>query len=506
MNQLKATLFTASFGCTLTIFDTSLVGVITPSLALDLGADFSQMTWVQSSFLLSFASLLMASGALSDRFGRRRMYLFGLHLFGFSALACSFAPTMNVLIIARVVQGAGAAFLLAPALAIIGHTFREPAESVKAWTMWGSLMGITMVIAPLISGFAGDFLGWRWAFLSLVAISGALIITVPRVIDESREHNTGPFDWSGAFIFCFTMLAWTWALISGSQHGWGNQQPLAASVLGCLSFGLLIKLEHGKELPMLDLHLFRSARFVGAVIAMLGYAGTAQVMIALLPLYLQQGMGVSFFGIGIALLPFSLSMFLSPSLARRLSGRWDSSCLLTVGLLLISAGNFWLSFTATSGSFNWSCVGMAILGIGGGLINGETQKAILGSMHQSKQGMGSGISTTARFLGLLIGFTGLSSVLALGIKDRLREVLCAEKSMECPQLQDTFQRVLAGQNNEILPQMQLSASSVYSEGFGDLFLFAACVALLSAFICVVLNALNIARSTEVLAEKCADIG
>ncbi|SFM26783.1 MFS transporter [Marinobacter zhejiangensis] len=488
MNNRPLVLLTASLGCALTIFDTNLVGVVMPSLAADLGADFAQTTWLQSSFLLSFASLLMASGALSDRFGRRRIFLIGLYLFGLSALACSAAPSMGVLIAARAVQGVGAAFLLAPALAIIGHTFRNPEESVKAWATWGSLMGLTMVMAPLISSFVGDLLGWRWAFLSVVAISGALLVAVPKVIAESRGEHGGAFDWSGAAVFCLTMLAWTWALISGSQNGWGHLQTVAAATVGCLGIAVYVRVELGKERPMLDLNLFRSSRFVGAVIAMLGYAGTAQVMAALLPLYLQKGMGISFLWTGIALLPFSVAMFLLPSLARRLSGRWDSSWLLGAGLLVIGAGNVWLSFAATSGNFAWSCIGMAILGMGGGLINGETQKAILGSLPLAKQGMGSGISTTARFFGLLVGFTGLSTVMAVGIKSRLQESVCASSPVECLALNEAFQRVFAGQGGEVVAQVPVSAASVYLQGFGDLFLFAGVTAMVAAVLCVGLSA------------------
>jgi MFS family permease len=483
----QAVLFTASFACALTIFDTNLIGVVLPSLVADLGAGFAQMTWIQSSFLLSFASLLMASGALSDRFGRRRMLLLGLSLFGGSALVCSVAPVTALLVVARATQGAGAAFLLVPALATIGHSYRAPRESVKAWTTWGSVMGFTMVTAPLVSSLVGDQIGWRWAFLRMVLISGALVIAVPKVIKKDRGERAGPFDWSGALTFSLAMSAWTWALISGSQSGWGHPLTMLSAATGCLGTVVFLRIENGKERPMLDLSLFRSGRFVAAVIAMLGYAGTAQVMAALLPLYLQNGLGVSFLWVGIAVLPFSIAMFLLPSVSRRLSGRWGTARLLRSGLLVISAGNLWLWFAATSGSFIASCVGMAILGAGGGLINGETQKAILGSIPRAKQGMGSGISTTARFMGLLMGFTGLSSVLALGIKARLRQQLCDERLTECPVLLGEFQRVLTGQYIEVMDPPGAPELSVYLQGFGDVFLVAAIIAFSSVLVFIALD-------------------
>ncbi|WP_188093659.1 MFS transporter [Marinobacter salinexigens] len=495
MRDRQLVLITASLGCALTIFDTNLVGVILPSLVNDLGADYAQMTWVQSSFLLSFASLLMAAGALSDRFGRRRVFVYGLYLFGLSALACSLAPAMSVLIAARAVQGVGAAFLLAPALAIIGHTFRDPEDSIKAWAMWGSLMGLTMVTAPLISSLAGDLFGWRSAFLSMVVICGALVVVVPKVIQETRGDIKGSFDWVGAFAFCLTMFAWTWTLISGSENGWVDPQTLMVAVFGCIATVAFVRVESGKERPMLDLNLFRSGRFVGAIIAMLGYAGTAQVMAALLPLYLQRGMGVSFLWTGLALLPFSVAMFLLPSLARRLSGRLDSAWLLGSGLLVIGAGNFWLSLAASMGNPVWSFIGMGILGVGGGLINGETQKAILGSLPVARQGMGSGISTTARFFGVLVGFTGLSTVMAVGVRRQLQESSCGPGTFDCTQLDEVFQSVITGQGSEITAQMSVSPVTVYLNGFADLFLCAGAIAVAAALLCVGLSSRE--RSTSV---------
>jgi predicted MFS family arabinose efflux permease len=348
-------------------------------------------------------------------------------------------------------------------------------------------MGFTMVTAPLVSSLVGDLLGWRWAFLSMVLISGALIIAVPKVIRMDRREDSGPFDWSGALTFCLAMFAWTWALISGSQSGWGHPLTILSAASGCLGTVVFLWIENGKEKPMLDLNLFRSGRFVGSVIAMLGYAGTAQVMAALLPLYLQNGLGVSFLWVGVAILPFSIAMFLLPSVSRRLSGHWGSARLLRSGLLVISVGNLGLWFAATTGSFIASCAGMAILGAGGGLINGETQKAILGSIPIAKQGMGSGISTTARFMGLLMGFTGLSSVLAFGIKARLRQQLCDARLTECPLLQGEFQRVLTGQNTEVMARPGSPEITVYLQGFGDVFLMAAIIAFLSVLAFIALG-------------------
>ncbi|MET4162910.1 EmrB/QacA subfamily drug resistance transporter [Marinobacterium sp. MBR-111] len=488
MNRRSLLLVTSS-ACALTIFDTNLVGVILPSLVAGLGGDYAQMAWVQSSFLLSFASLLMASGALSDRYGRRRMLTIGLCVFAFSALACSLAPTMVFLVSARVLQGVGAALLLAPALSIIGHAFREQHEAVQAWTTWGRLMGLTMVIAPLLSSSVGYLLGWRWAF-GILAFAGAiLVLAVPRVVHANRSDRVGAFDWCGALVFSLTLLAWTWGLINGPDVGWMSQWVVLAVLIGLAGLCVFITIELYQRKPMLELRLFRLPRFLAAVFAMFAYAASAQVMAALLPLYLQRGLDISFLWLGCALLPFSLGMFFAPSLTRRIAGRWDSLHLLAVGLAVIALGNTGLFMAARSGGVPEFLFSMAVLGAGGGFINGETQKAILGALPPEQTGMGAGISTTARFFGMLVGYAGLSAIMAQGVMTRLQMQVCGAEGANCQRLRQSFESILTGQYSDFLSGDQASArlaDAVYRAGFSDLFAWAALIAVLAAGMCVML--------------------
>lgn len=485
----QALLLITSSACALTIFDTNLVGVILPSLVAGLDGDYSQMTWVQSSFLLSFASLLMVSGALSDRYGRRRMLNIGLYIFAGAVLACSLAPAMDFLIAARMVQGVGAALLLAPALSIIGHSFREQREAVAAWALWGRLMGLTMVVSPLLSSAVGYLFGWRWAFGVLAFVCAILILTVPKVIKESRAGPVGQFDWLGALLFCLTLLAWTWGLINGPEAGWMSRPVVLSALVGMIGLSVFIRIELCQRRPMLDLRLFKLPRFLAAVVAMLAYAASAQVMAALLPLYLQRGLDISFLWIGCALLPFSLGMFLGPSLTRHFASRWDSLHLLAAGLAIIALGNTGLFRAAQTGGLAECLVSMAILGAGGGLINGETQKAILGALPKEQAGMGAGISTTARFFGMLVGYAGLSSIMAIGIKTRLQTQLCAAESQHCSFLQELLDQALTGPGNGPLlgPSYGDLAQKAYHGGFSDLFLCAAVIAALAAVVCISLN-------------------
>ncbi len=188
----RSVLLTASAACALTIFDTNLLGVITPMLVADLNIGFAQMAWILSSFLLSFASLLLVAGALADHYGRKQILLLVLSIYGGSALACSLASGIELLIVARILQGTGAAFLLAPALAIIGQTFREPEDAIKAWAVWGSLVELAMVTAPLLSSLAGGWLGYKSGFIVLFDMAAAIaLMAAATVLLLMRRREDG---------------------------------------------------------------------------------------------------------------------------------------------------------------------------------------------------------------------------------------------------------------------------------------------------------------------------
>lgn len=478
----RAVLLTASAACALTIFDTNLLGVITPMLVADLNIGFAQMAWVLSGFLLSFASLLLVAGALADHYGRKQILLLGLSIYGGSALACSLASGIELLIVARILQGVGAAFLLAPALAIIGQTFRAPEEAVKAWAVWGSLMGLTMVTAPLLSSLIGGWLGWRWALGMMAPTCALLIWRVVHVIDESGTPDARAFDGWGAVLFSLTMLAGSWSLIRGPELGWHNPVVLWPLLTGALLFGAFILRELRVTSPMLQLRLFGSPAFIGAVTAMLGYAAAAQVMAAFLPLYLQQGLGVSLLWTGVALLPFALAMLIFPLIGRRLSVWLQSWQLLGVGLIVIALGNLGLAEAVQADSATRFFISMACLGAGGGLINGETQKAILGTVSAGQVGMASGISTTARFLAMLMGYAGLSSVMLSGVRAELQAHLCPESG--CWLAPELVTAVATGGPMPDGPVGSLLTPDIvqlgYQSGFSTLFDVAAAIALIAA--------------------------
>jgi EmrB/QacA subfamily drug resistance transporter len=503
-------LLVGSMGCAMTVLDANITAVVLPTIARDLGASFADVEWVISAYILCFASLLLPAGSIADRFGRRKVFLIGITLFGLASLLCGAAPSVSILSLSRAAQGFGAAFLLAPALATIGHAFDDETARAKAWAVWGGIMGLTMVLAPILGGVIAFALGWRWAFYINVPICILLEIAVART-PESRDTNANKLDPWGILLFAGTMLGLTWGLIQGQARGWLSTQSLEGFIGGVSAFILFLFAETRRARPMLDLALFRLRRFVGAVLAMFAYAASAQVMAQLLPLYLQNGLGQPPLATGFAMLPFALAMLIFPQIGRRLSHSLASWQILVLGLSVVCVGNLVLAWATAEFYRPLVIFGMLILGSGGGLLNGETQKAIMSAVPRDRAGMASGISTTARFSGILLGFAVLNAILAMRGRAVLTSQVCLVLKNHCSDAHGLADMVIAGVIPRAIiqfdPKHQALAADIahhgYALGFTSSLLAAAAIGGLSAAFVAVLMRSNI-DITSTRVESTAD--
>jgi EmrB/QacA subfamily drug resistance transporter len=485
VNPLSVLLI-ASTGCTITVLDTNIVAIVLPTIARDLGASFADVEWVISTYILCFASLLLPAGAIADRFGRQRVFLVGIGVFALASLLCGLARSAAYLYLARAFQGVGAAFLLAPALAIIGHTFHTDTERNRAWAIWGGMMGLTMVLAPIIGGAIAYALGWRWAFNINVPICLALGAAT-LFVGESKDDAARRLDPAGILLFSASMFGLTWGLINGQAHGWTSVSAIAGFCGGACALVAFVVAERVQPRPMLDLSLFLIPRFVGAVLAMFAYAACAQVMASLLPLFLQNGLGHSALEAGFSMLPFALAMLAFPYVGRLLGSYCSSTHLLTLGLTVVGLGNALTGWGAHRGAWSIVMVGMLVLGSGGGLLNGETQKAIMSVVPCERAGMASGISTTSRFSGILLGFAILSGVLATIVRKTLVATFC-EEPRPCHLSSGFADAVVAGDLAQAVAgltgiQRDIAighARIAYSVGFSAALMTAALVAGISA--------------------------
>lgn len=476
-------LLTASLVSSLIMLDSNIVAVSLPAIGRSLNASFTDVQWVISSYVLTYASLLLASGNYADLRGRKKSMLIGLGIFAVASAFCGVAPNSAILNLARAAQGVGGAFLLTASLAILSNAFTG-AERNHAFAFWGASLGIALAIGPIIGGLITNSFGWRWIFLVNVPASAILILAALKFIDESRDPNAKELDFPGTITFSAGLAVLIWALIDGNDAGWMTPAILLKL---CASFVLLaafVVIELRRPRPMVDFSLFKSRTFLGAALAMIGYGASAQVMIFFLPLYLENAYGFGPLPAGIAMIPFALPMVLAPRITRQLALHYSGRKLLSTGLAITVLGNiaFWLAAQAHL-PYSVFFVSMLIAGCGAGILNGQTVKVLQGAVPENRAGMASGIASTTRFIGILVSVAALGAVLSNITRSRYVSD-ATHLGLSTELARDGAARVISGDLASVLASspanlhdtLRVAALGAYGAGFALAALLAALIA------------------------------
>lgn len=334
--------------------------------------------------------------------------------------------------------------LLTSGLAIINNEFQGKARA-GAYAFWGSCLGIAITCGPIIGGVISSFWGWNWVFLVNLPICAFLIIATYKIIPESRSPSVKKLDYAGVLTFSAGLLFVTWAVIDGNALGWASTKILLRFAAGAILLQLFVMIERMQREPMVVFSAFASARFAGSSFAMLGYSGGAQVMIFYLPMFLQTTYDFTPIEAVLAMLPFAFPMFLIPKLSSRMSNRRSEKSMLGIALSITTGADLVMAALSHSGVEYWTFASaMTIAGIGAGLLNTETAKAMQGAIPPDQSGMGSGISATVRFGGLLISVAGLGAVLAASTV-RVFSGASAQLGLSHEDAQDLAQRFVTGE-------------------------------------------------------------
>jgi MFS family permease len=371
---------------------------------------------------------------------------------------------------------------------VIAHTYRTERDRTHAWAVWGTVLGVSITAAPLLGGMVTQWMGWRWIFLLNLPVCLVLGALVWRYVDESRDVGAARIDIWGGLVFSGGLCCLIWAMIGANLAGWDSPVTLWRAAAGVLLLLLFIPVELLQERPMVDLRLFRAARFVGAVQGMFGYAAAAQVMMTFLPLYLQNAFAYSAVSAGLAMLPFALAMMIFPRIGASLTRIMSLHGLMTLGLGLVCAGNLIVAMAAGMSSHWLVLIGMIVTGSGAGILNGNTQKAIVRCVATERSGMASGISTTTRFTGIVLAIACLGGVLVHRTGSYFRDALVAAQLALPPDVHDIVQRSVAGDGLQALQSWPAETRSIalsalqsgFSQSFAIAMLIAALVAAISA--------------------------
>jgi len=469
------------------MLDSNIVAVSLPAIARDMHAAFSDIEWVVSAYVLSFAAMLLPAGSLADGLGRRRILLIGLATFTVASLLCGIAQSPATLNWSRALQGIGAALQLSAALGLLGHTFTGP-ERGRAFAFWGVVVGAAVAIGPVLGGVITSTVGWRWAFLVNVPIGAGLIALGATSLDESRDPNAQHLDFPGIVLFAIGLFCLVWGAIEANTVGWHSNPTCIRFCVGAALIALFVVVERVRVAPMIDLALFGRSTYLGSTFAMFGYAFAGQVMMTLLPFYLQSAHGLSPVMAGLAMMPFAIPLVFSPRLTAPLARHWTGRAILTLGLIVIGSGDI-LSAAALawSGRYVMVALGMAVAGAGTGLLNGETTKVLIGAVPPERAGMAGGLTGTTRFVGIVAGISALGAVLAAGTEHHVASGLRALGAQWTPS--DVHAFALRAAAGTVTPASGAASASgtfeslaraSFTGGFVWLLLVAGAVALVSA--------------------------
>jgi EmrB/QacA subfamily drug resistance transporter len=409
--QKTWTLVLAGLGVLMTALDNMVVTTALPVLRVDLGASLSALEWTVNAYLLAFACLLLTGAALGDRFGRRRMFTIGIALFTAASAAAAAAPGVEVLIAARIAQGAGAAIAFPLTLTLISEAF-DPDERGAAIGMWGGVAGIAVAFGPVVGGAIAGGLSWHWIFWLNVPVGVVLVALAPRLLVESFGPRPR-IDVPGVGLAAAGSFGITWALVRANDAGWGSGEVLATLAGGLALVAAFLAWEARAPSPMVPLGLFKSRGFATAnAVSFFMYAGLFGALFLMTQL-LQLALGHSPLVAGICLLPWTAAPGAISPIAGALADRRGNRPFMTIGLGLQTAGLAWIAAAAETGmSYVQLGVALGVAGVGIGMVFPTVTNAVLASVPPAEAGTASGTSGTLRELGGVFGVALLAAVFA----------------------------------------------------------------------------------------------
>jgi EmrB/QacA subfamily drug resistance transporter len=391
------------------LIDITIVNVALPDIAKALGSSFSDLQWVIDAYALGLAALLLTWGATSDRLGRRFIFVVGLGIFSAASLCCALSTSPLMLNLARAVQGVGGAAMFATSLALLASAFHGR-ERGTAVGIWGATIGAAVAIGPLVGGALTEGIGWEAIFYVNIPIGIAAIYISLTKVAESSDPDAGPPDWLGLISFSVGLFLLIFALVRGNAEGWGSTLIVAFLIGAAVLLFAFVVVEARVRYPMFDLRLFRVPTFTGASIVAFTLSASLFSLFLYLTLYIQNGLGYSPLEAGLRFLPLSLISFVVAPIAGRLSARVPIRALMGSGMVLVGVALLLMRGLTASSSWTALLAGFIISGIGVGLVNAPLASTAVSVVPPQRAGMGSGINSTFRQVGIATGTAGLGAL------------------------------------------------------------------------------------------------
>jgi EmrB/QacA subfamily drug resistance transporter len=404
------TLAAMCFALFMIMLDNTVVNVSLPSIQRDLHASLSALEWTVNAYTLTFAVLLVTGGRLGDIFGRRRMFLFGVVVFGLSSAAIGFAPSDTLLVAFRAIQGIGAAFMMPATLSLITQAF-PPEQRGTAIGTWAGVSALALAIGPVVGGFLTEDVSWRAIFFINPPIAVGAIAVALFAARESRDETVGrSVDIPGIAALTVGLTALVLALVEGNIWHWGSTRTVVLFVVSAVALTLFVALEPRVRAPMLDFSFFKTRTSLGAnlVAFIVSFAMFAQFFF--LTLYMQNVLHYSPLQAGIRFLPATVVIIVMGPLAGRLTDRVGPRPLMTLGLVLVGAALLVQSRLTVHTGYGLLLPGFVLMGMGMGLVMSPMSTAAMNAVDRTKAGAASGVLSMSRMVGSTFGVATMGAL------------------------------------------------------------------------------------------------
>ena len=403
------TLAITSIALFMVVLDNLVVSTALPVIRVDLGATLEQLEWTVNAYTLTFAAFLLTGAALGARFGRRRIFSTGVGLFTIASAGAALAPSVDTLILARAVQGLGAAMVMPLTLTILSSAFAPERRGI-ALGIWGAVGGVGVAAGPLVGGLVIEGLAWQWIFWLNVPVGIALLPFLRIRIPESYGPDRA-LDLRGLALVTPGLLGLVWGLINGNGHGWGSPEIVGALASGVALVAAFVAWELRAAEPMLPMGFFRDRAFAaGNAAALLMNFGMFGALF-LLTQFFQTAQGLSPLESEVRVLPWTVMPMIAAPISGVLSDRIGGRPLMVVGLLLQATGLAWQAAVTTAGVGYGSLVlPFIVSGLGMGLFFAPLAHVVLGSVSAEQEGKASGANSAIREVGGVLGVAVLASL------------------------------------------------------------------------------------------------
>lgn len=405
-------------GLFMILLDGTIVNIALPQIMASFDAGLSDVEWVMNAYVLMFAVTLVTLGRFGDLYGRRLLFVAGMVLFTVASLACGLAPGIYWLIAFRVAQGLGGAAMMPSTLSIVAAVF-PPGKRGAAMGVWGGVSGLATAIGPSLGGLIVDSASWRWIFLVNIPIGIVGVLLTLRVVPESRNPTAvETLDLPGVGLISASLFCLTFALVEGQRYGWSSAVILGLFAVTAVGLALFYLRERGVRQPLIDFSLFRHVNFLAGNITGLMLSAAMMGVFFTIPIFLQTVLGFSALRAGLVMSPMSVAIIFAAPAAGWLSDRLGSRWIVAAGMFLLGFGIAWMAgLTPFHDELSPDTSALDLLfpfvvaGVGIGLGVAPVTSAVMATAPLDRVGNASGVLTTMRQVGSLLGIAILGAVL-----------------------------------------------------------------------------------------------